>query len=187
MVIDMAEKAEDNASALARALGLADVSGETDAEREERKSLERRLASLADLLEPVTPSNDLFARIEAKVGLDTPLAGIHVARSNDGVWKPFADGITVKTLWRSLQSGRSAFILRMQPGATMPNHDHHGDEETLLLEGDMQVNGVEFGPGDFQVAFAGTRHALITTRGGCLCYISLTHQGVASTPPGHQR
>jgi anti-sigma factor ChrR (cupin superfamily) len=175
MVIDMAEKAEDGASALARALGLEDIADETDPARHEREGLERRLASLADLLEPVAPSNDLFARIAAKVDLGTPLAGIHVARSADGVWKPFAAGITVKTLWRSLQSGRSAFILRMQPGAIMPMHDHHGDEETLVLEGDMQINGVEFGPGDFQVAFAGTKHPVITTRGGCLCYISLAH------------
>lgn len=171
----MAEKADRGLSALARALGVEELAGETEDQRRDREGLERRLASLADLLEPATPSNDLFARIAAKVDLGTPLAGIHVARSDSGVWRPFADGITVKTLWRSLQSGRSALILRMQPGAIMPPHDHEGDEETLVLEGDLQVNGVEFGPGDFQVAFAGTRHPVITTRGGCLCYVSLAH------------
>jgi anti-sigma factor ChrR (cupin superfamily) len=173
MVTKMAKSADDSGSALGRALGLEDRSGETDAARLEREALERRLASLADLLEPVTPSNDLFARIAARVDLGTPLAGIHVARSDDGVWKPFADGIEVRTLWHSLQSKRSAFLVRMQPGAIMPPHDHHGDEETLVLEGDMQVNGEDFGPGDFQVAFAGTKHPVITTRGGCLCYVSL--------------
>ncbi len=175
----MAENPEKRAAAFERALGLDPLSGETDAERRDREALEQRLAPLADLLPEVTPSNDLFARIAGRAGLETPLSGIHIARSNAGVWTHFADGIEVKTLWRSRQSGRRAFMLRMQPGAVMPTHDHHGDEESLVLEGDMQINGVEFGPGDFQVAFAGTKHPVITTRGGCLCFISIAYQGTA--------
>jgi anti-sigma factor ChrR (cupin superfamily) len=175
MVIDMAKNAEDSISAFERALGLDDLAGETDAGRREREALERRLAPLADLLEPVGTSDDLFVRIEAKAELDTPLAGIHIARHDTGVWRVFADGIEVKTLWSSRQSGRSTYLLRMHPGAVMPTHDHGGDEESLVLEGDMQINGVEFRPGDFQVAFAGTRHPVITTRGGCLCYVSRSH------------
>ena len=171
----MADNAEDRASAFERALGLDNLSGETDAGRRERAVWERRLAPLADLLEPVTPSNDLFARIAERAGLETPLSGIHIARSDTGLWKTVADGIEIKRLWHSRQSGRSAYMLRMQPGAVMPMHDHHGDEESLVLEGDMQINGVAFGPGDFQVAFAGTKHPLITTRGGCLCFVSLAH------------
>jgi anti-sigma factor ChrR (cupin superfamily) len=165
--------AEGFDSCIAVAIGLEDRSGETDAGRRERKMLERRLAPLADLLEPVAPSNDLFARIAERA--DTPLSGIHIARSADGLWKTIADGIEVKTLWHSRQSGRRAYMLRMQPGAVMPTHNHLGDEESLMLEGDMLINGVAFGPGDFQVAFAGTKHPLITTRGGCLCFVSLSH------------
>jgi anti-sigma factor ChrR (cupin superfamily) len=61
----------------------------------------------------------------------------------------------------------------MQPGAVMPEHDHSGDEECMVLEGDMQVNGVAFGPGDFQVGYAGSHHPHVTTHGGCLCMISV--------------
>ncbi|MGL5009397.1 MAG: cupin domain-containing protein [Paracoccaceae bacterium] len=179
----MAGNGDDRAAAFERALGLDDQSGETDAERRDREALERQLAPLADLLLPVTPSNDLFARIAGRAGLDTPLSGIHIARSDAGTWQSFADGIEVKTLWRSRQSGRTAFMLRMQPGAVMPMHDHHGDEETLVLEGDMQINGVAFGPGDFQVAFAGTRHPLITTRHGCLCFVSAAYRSNGHSPP----
>lgn len=171
----MAKQPETSITAFERALGLDDHSGETEAERQQRIALERQLAPLADLLEPVRPSDDLFARIAAKAALDTPLAGIHVTRHDTGVWRVLSDGIEVKTLWRSRQSGRSTYMLRMQPGAIMPPHDHKGDEETLVLEGDMLVNGVAFGAGDFQVAFAGTKHPVITTRGGCLCYISTSH------------
>lgn len=164
---------DDRAAAFERALGLEDRTPETEGERREREQLEHRLAPLADLLDPVRPSADLFARITADIGADMPLAGIHVARSTDGAWRRYCEGIDTRTLWRSAKSGRHVFLIRIQPGAFLPEHPHSGDEECLVLEGDMVVNGVSFGPGDFQVAFAGTVHPTITSRGGCVCLISV--------------
>jgi mannose-6-phosphate isomerase-like protein (cupin superfamily) len=175
MVMNMAENDEPGFLAFERALGMTDLNGETSAERLDRETLERQLAPLASLLDPVIPSDDLFARIAAKAGLETPLTGIHVSRADNNGWKSTMPGITVKTLWRSAQSKRRTYLVRMQPGAIMPMHDHAGDEETYVLEGDMQVNGVAFGPGDYQVALAGTKHPVITTLGGCLCYVSVAH------------
>lgn len=171
--VSMEHTEDDLAAAFERALGLTSLDGETGMGRAERAWLEQRLAPLAEPLVPVAPSSDLFARITAKAGIETPLAGIHVVRHDEGQWKSTHDGITTKTLWRSPQSRRSAYMLRMQPGSVVPEHDHFGDEELMVLEGDLQLNGVEFGPGDFQVAFAGSKHASITTRGGCLCLISV--------------
>jgi mannose-6-phosphate isomerase-like protein (cupin superfamily) len=175
MVMNMAENEEPGLLAFERALGMTDLSGETEAERLQRQALERQLAPLAGLLDPVPPSNDLFARIAAKAGLETPLAGIHATRAGSDGWKTTTPGIAVKTLWRSAHSRRRTYLVRMDAGAVMPMHDHEGDEETYILEGDMQVNGVTFGPGDYQVALAGTKHPIITTIGGCLCYVSVAH------------
>jgi anti-sigma factor ChrR (cupin superfamily) len=164
---------DDPIAAFERALGLDPVTGEDEAGRAERNRLERRLAPLASLLEPVAPRPDLFARIAAQAGIDQPLPGFHVARHDAGGWKPRSEGVETRTLWRSKDPRRHVFLLRMQPGALLDRHDHGGDEECMVLEGDMQVGDVAFGPGDFQVAFAGTRHPLVTTRTGCLCLISL--------------
>jgi hypothetical protein len=163
----------DRVAAFERALGLGDTSSETEAERDERERLELRLAPLSGLLGEVKPGHDLFARIALQVGADLPLVGMHVARSTDGKWRPHSDGIDIRTLWHSHTSKRHAFLLRIQPGAILQEHDHGGDEECLVLEGDMVVNGVRFGPGDFQVSFAGTRHPLVTSQTGCVCMISV--------------
>jgi quercetin dioxygenase-like cupin family protein len=169
----MAAAGGDPEDDLERALGLAGLDGETAAGRAARERLEYRLAPLAGLLAPVEPGMDLFVRIAAAAGIDAPLAGFHVARRDEGVWETVAPGVETRTLWRSERSRRHAFLLRMQPGAAVPEHGHGGDEECLVIEGDMVVNGVEFRAGDFQVALAGTRHATVTTRGGCLCLISV--------------
>jgi anti-sigma factor ChrR (cupin superfamily) len=132
-----------------------------------------RLAPLMEAVEPATPSTDLFSRIAAEAGIAAPLPGFHVTDRDEGAWKTIAEGVETRTLWLSRRSGRRSFVVRMQPGAILPEHDHGGDEECYVLEGDMQVDGVPFGPGDFQVAFAGTRHPLVTTRAGCLCLLSV--------------
>jgi ChrR Cupin-like domain len=169
----MADTPEKRLAAMERALGL-DVVYDSDVDTTADQAwINRRLAPLADLLEPVSPGDGLFSRIVAAAGIDMPLAGFHVMRKDDGTWKPMAAGIETKTLWRDPATGRRVFLLRMQPGAVMPEHDHSGAEECMVLEGDMVVNGVAFGPGDFQVGFAGSHHPHVTTRGGCLCMLSI--------------
>lgn len=169
----MMKEYDDPIAAFERALGLDDTATETEAERAERERLEYRLAPLAGLLEPVEPSNDLFARILMQTGVNLPLAGTHVARTTDGEWETLSPGIETKTLWRSLKSGRHTFLLRIHPGAILHEHDHAGDEECMVMEGDMVVNGVTFGPGDFQVFFGGTHHPLVTSHRGCICLLSV--------------
>jgi hypothetical protein len=132
-----------------------------------------RLAPLADLLPPLAPGKDLFARISGQLGLDMPLAGFHVVRHDEGSWVEVASGVHTKLLWRSATAGRRVMLLRLQPGAVLVPHVHGGDEECMVLSGDMQVNGVEFGPGDFQVAVSGSRHPQVTSRNGCICLISM--------------
>lgn len=160
-------------AAFERALRLDDLSSESEAERSVREDIDVRLAPLASLLDDVEPSADLFARITGNIAGNHPLAGIHVARGTDGTWQEFWDGIAIKTLWHSTKSGRHVFLIRIQPGAILPEHRHSGDEECMVIEGDLVVNGVTFGPGDFQVAFASTVHPVITSRGGCTCLISV--------------
>ncbi len=172
----MAVGEDGSAAAFERALGLEGLSSEAETDRAEREHLEYRLAPLASLLKPVTPSADLFDRIIADIGVKTPLAGIHVARITDGTWAPHCNGVDTKTLWHSPKSRRHVFLVRIQPDAILPEHPHGGDEECIVLEGDLVVNGVSFGPGDFQVSFAGTVHPTIPSRQGCICLISLQLQ-----------
>jgi hypothetical protein len=169
---DAEDPGDEALLAFERALGLDPLTGETEGQRKARRGLEARLAPLGEALDPVRPSSDLFSRIAAEAGIDAPLAGFHIVRHDEGGWKRLSEGVDTRTLWRSEKAGRRSFLIRIQPGAVLHAHEHGGDEECLVLEGDMIVDGVTFGPGDYHVAFAGTRHPVVTTKGGCICLIA---------------
>jgi anti-sigma factor ChrR (cupin superfamily) len=64
--------------------------------------------------------------------------------------------------------GAGFYIYRMAPGTTTVAHRHKGDEEFLIIEGDLTDNdGKEYGPGDLVWLKDGTEHNS-TTREGAL-------------------
>ncbi len=98
-------------------------------------------------------------------------AGIHVVRADAGEWMPLLPGIAIKRL-RSDGEGRSETNLwRLDAGAIIPGHDHHDDEECLVLEGAIIEDGVEYRAGDYLHARAGSRHVPLQTTHGALLLI----------------
>lgn len=60
----------------------------------------------------------------------------------------------------------------MEPGAATVPHKHAGDEEILIIKGDLRDHdGVEYGPGDLGWLRDGTVHNA-TTKNGCLIPVS---------------
>lgn len=90
-------------------------------------------------------------------------------RHQEGVWVTIAPGVSTKLLHRSATA--HSFLVRLAPGAAFPAHDHEGEEECLLLEGDATLGEIHATPGDYQVAMSGTRHKTITTQGGALIFV----------------
>ena len=71
------------------------------------------------------------------------------------------------------RTGYGFHVYRMAPGTTTAAHEHVGDEEFLLIEGDLtDHDGYEYKPGDLVWLRSGTRHNS-TTRGGCLLAVYL--------------
>lgn len=68
-------------------------------------------------------------------------------------------------------TGSGFYVFRMMPGTTSIAHRHNGDEEFLMIEGDLtDHDGTEYGPGDLVWLKDGTEH-FSTTRGGCLMVV----------------
>lgn len=108
-------------------------------------------------------------RLRARVG--ERAAGIRVVRADAGEWKRLLPGIAIKRL-RSDHEGRSETNLwRLDAGAVIPEHDHHDDEECLVLEGSIIQDGVEYRAGDYLHARAGSRHLPLRTPHGALLLI----------------
>jgi hypothetical protein len=80
----------------------------------------------------------------------------HTVRDREVPWLPHVPGIERRVLW---QRGREAALLyRVQAGVEVPHHGHGHDEECLMVEGDAFVDDILLGPGDYQLAPAGTCH-----------------------------
>lgn len=67
--------------------------------------------------------------------------------------------------------GSRSYLMRMQPGSTLPAHRHSQDEVSMMVEGEAWVGDSLMGPGDFQFMPAGVDHSAIRSPQGCVAFI----------------
>jgi anti-sigma factor ChrR (cupin superfamily) len=139
---------------------------------------EVRLGGLAAAVPGVTPPQVVFDRALAQIRAPRPARsdeGTLTVRAEEGSWRPMAPGVRIKTLWHDRRTGRWSALLRVEPGAVYPPHDHDDDEECLVLEGELRFGDLVLKAGDFHLAHKGHRHPKASSPGGCLLYLSGTH------------
>ncbi len=101
------------------------------------------------------------------------LASIHVKPAEDDWRTTKFDGVEMKPLYVDKKSGLLTALLRMAPGATLPDHEHVFVEQTYVLEGRLEDKegpevGLSVGPGEYVARPAGSRHAAWTPEGGLM-------------------
>jgi len=82
-------------------------------------------------------------------------------------------GVHYKTLMVDPKGGQLTVLLKMDPGAELPDHEHVMIEQTYVLEGFLEDKegpdkGLRIGPGEFVWRPAGSRHAAWTPEGGLM-------------------
>jgi anti-sigma factor ChrR (cupin superfamily) len=82
-------------------------------------------------------------------------------------------GIEIKTLLFDRASGLASSLMRMAPGAALPDHEHVQIEQTWVLEGHLvdrsgPDEGIECKAGQFIWRPAGSRHAAWSPNGGLM-------------------
>lgn len=98
----------------------------------------------------------------------------HVVRPAEMEWKKTRfPGCEVKGLLLDKQTGLVTALMRLAPGAVLPDHEHVKIEQTYMLEGKLvdkegPVAGLSVGPGEFVWREAGTRHVAWTPEGGLM-------------------
>lgn len=71
------------------------------------------------------------------------------------------------------KTGYGFHVYRMAPGQTTIAHEHVGDEEFLLIEGDLvDHDGVRYQPGDLVWLRSGTKHHSYSEK-GCVLAVYL--------------
>lgn len=90
--------------------------------------------------------------------------------AEEGDWKAFSKGVRIKVLRQ--HAGVLSYLLRLEPGATLPPHRHPLDEECVVLDGVLQVGTrIEVGPGGYHLAHEGALHATVGARSGATIFL----------------
>lgn len=91
-----------------------------------------------------------------------------------GEWRSLLPGVRMKML----SADQRAMLLDLAPGASLPMHRHHEDEECVVLRGEAHLGDITVRQGDYHLARAGSRHGTVRSETGALLYL----RGV---PVGH--
>lgn len=129
------------------------------------------IEALASHTQPLAPSLEATARMREQLfrRVRAPVADYLFVHSHQGEWVTLLQGVDLKLLRE--EGGMRSFLLRMAPGACIPPHEHPLDEESLVLEGEVTVNGVLCRRGDYHFAPSGKPHDGVTSDTGCLMFI----------------
>ncbi len=96
-----------------------------------------------------------------------------VASADELDWRdsPFP-GVRWKKLHYDPETGRSAVLLRFEPGAAYGAHRHPEGEEYYVLEGSLEDGGRSYGAGTYVRHPPGSVHKPSSAE-GCLLFVTL--------------
>ncbi len=114
------------------------------------------------------------AMTKTKVSRGQSPAHSHVVRPANMEWqKTRFPGCEVKTLLLDRESGVVTALMRLAPGAVLPDHEHVKIEQTYMLEGRLvdkegPAAGLEVIAGEFVWREPASRHVAWTPEGGLM-------------------
>jgi len=120
----------------------------------------------ANAIEPVAPPPALKSQILQAVR--TVPQGSTITRAGEGTWSSVAPGIKVKTLAFDRERRTATLLMSFEAGAAMPEHDHHGPEQSYVVSGSCHIGSLYLRAGDFHTAPAGSHHAPVVSDDGCV-------------------
>jgi len=136
----------------------------------------RSTVALLPLAAPeMAPRPELRQRLMERIGAaempsKPPASTGTLVRPGDTAWeKTPMPGVEFRPLL-----GKKTMLVRMAPGASLPQHDHAAGEQCLVLEGSVRSGDVVARAGDFTFMPAGSTHSQLYSDTGCLLLIAYT-------------
>ena len=106
----------------------------------------------------------------------------YVVRNNQKEWQPLVEkgihykGIFVISLHYEEEKKRSTTILlKFDPGATYPYHNHPAGEQIYMLNGEAILDGIILSQGDYLYTPPGFKHS-VTTKKGCTMFFIIPEE-----------
>lgn len=139
------------------------------------------LDAIAENLVPIEPTDvgrramraRLMARVrEARNGV----RGVTFVRPREDGFRDLMKGVRVL----ELSARHHAVLLEFAPGASLPVHRHREDEECVVIRGSARIHETHVREGDYHLARAHSRHAVVRSDHGALLYVRGTSIGSLS-------
>ena len=108
------------------------------------------------------------------------LASPQIAHSEAMPWRPLNEpdvtGIFLKVLRFDSSTRRApTILLKFEPGASYPAHNHPGGEEIFILEGEIRVGKDHLRKGDYLYTPPDNRHA-VASQAGCVILVNIPEE-----------
>ena len=134
-------------------------------------ALSKALARL-DTQPTAAPVTVAQARLDWPQGLDRPAALLPHAATP---WKRLGKGVAISRLnIPNAHRDMQVFLLRTDPGRTLPRHGHEGYELTCVLSGRFSDSTGSYGPGDLAEMGSDVHHQAVAEGADtCICLIAL--------------
>lgn len=101
-----------------------------------------------------------------------------ISRTSELEWKPLVeDGVDTKGLfvkllrWDEGSQRPPTFLLKFEPGASYPNHNHPAGEEVYVLEGEIRFGPDHLKAGDYLYTAPGKTHSAYSPLGCVLLFV----------------
>jgi anti-sigma factor ChrR (cupin superfamily) len=91
-------------------------------------------------------------------------------RPEELAWQSFRPGVDIYRLYHNPETGLEAALLRYEPGAKIPEHDHVGTELVLILSGSQRDRNGDHPAGTLVINPPESHHNL-TSEQGCIVLI----------------
>ena len=93
---------------------------------------------------------------------------INIASRQDELpWQPFRPGVDIYRLYGNGEQGSAAALLRYQPEASVPKHEHTGFEHIFVISGSQTDGNGEHQAGTLVINSPGTQHS-VKSQAGCI-------------------
>lgn len=123
------------------------------------------VAQLAESLDAVMPPADVKQKVMRAVSPG------RTVRANEGAWTTIAPGVRLKKLSSDRARNTVTVLMEMQPGSSVPPHEHHHPEDSYIISGNARLGDLVLFAGDFHHVDAGTHHDSIVSDDGCLAIL----------------
>ena len=106
----------------------------------------------------------------------------YIVNTNTQDWQPLVEkgiryeGVFVKSLRFDQKQQRSPTImLKFEPGASYPYHNHPGGEELFILTGEATIGGAVLKTGDYLYTPVNFKHA-VSSEKGCIIFFMIPEE-----------